>query len=123
LLHRVHGFEDHQCMPNVTRLLDQVAVVFAGSQRVVREGSWIRQGDRVRWVVPSRNRSPGISTTSCHFTRCEASVKALSEGGGTRYQGSTSLAWRIEGGAISSSPRFKSSAASSMPWSASAMAM
>jgi len=35
LLHRVCGFKDLQSLPDMSRLLDQAALVLAGSQRVV----------------------------------------------------------------------------------------
>jgi hypothetical protein len=52
LLQWVHGLEGLQCLPYMLLLFDQVALVIAWGKWVIREGSWVREGNDVRWIVP-----------------------------------------------------------------------
>jgi hypothetical protein len=47
LLYWVHVWPQKlERLPDMSCMLDQVALMLARSQRVVREGSWIRKGDK-----------------------------------------------------------------------------
>ena len=60
-------------------------------------------------LPPSRDQSPGTSTSTCPFTSYVARLKATSEEGGGRVLAATSLTCRIKGGVGSPSPLLRSS--------------